>query len=111
MQKSSLHFVSCHRLAERSFFYKGRQFPVCARCTGLVIGYLVYPFMLFRLIEISLLMNVIFQLPMLIDGGTQAWSLRESNNTLRFLTGVLSGVGQAGIVIYLGRFLAQLVLK
>lgn len=24
----------CHRRPERSFFYKGRQFPICARCTG-----------------------------------------------------------------------------
>ncbi|MBQ3473297.1 MAG: DUF2085 domain-containing protein, partial [Methanobrevibacter sp.] len=24
----------CHRMHERSFFIKGHQFPVCARCTG-----------------------------------------------------------------------------
>ncbi len=28
----------CHRMPERSFFYKGHQFPVCARCTGVSIG-------------------------------------------------------------------------
>lgn len=25
-------------MSERSFFYKGYQFPVCARCTGVIIG-------------------------------------------------------------------------
>ena len=28
----------CHRMPERSFFFKGYQFPVCARCTGVAIG-------------------------------------------------------------------------
>ena len=27
--------VICHQLPERSFFFHGQQFPVCARCTGL----------------------------------------------------------------------------
>ena len=29
----------CHQMPERSFFYKGKQFPVCARCTGVIIGF------------------------------------------------------------------------
>ena len=28
----------CHQMPERTFFYKGKQFPVCARCTGVIIG-------------------------------------------------------------------------
>jgi len=28
----------CHQKPERSFFYKKKQFPVCSRCTGIVIG-------------------------------------------------------------------------
>jgi hypothetical protein len=32
----------CHRLPERSFFIKGHQFPVCARCTGFYTGLIVY---------------------------------------------------------------------
>ncbi|MCB7430270.1 DUF2085 domain-containing protein, partial [Erysipelatoclostridium ramosum] len=30
---------SCHQKAERSFFIHGYQCPVCARCSGLYIGY------------------------------------------------------------------------
>lgn len=30
--------VVCHQLPERSFFWGDRQFPVCARCTGLYLS-------------------------------------------------------------------------
>lgn len=30
--------VVCHQRPERSFFWDGVQFPVCARCTGLYLG-------------------------------------------------------------------------
>ena len=30
--------VICHQLPERSFFLADRQFPVCARCTGLYVS-------------------------------------------------------------------------
>lgn len=33
--------LGCHQRPDRSFFYKGYQFPVCARCTGLFVGYFV----------------------------------------------------------------------
>lgn len=32
-------------------------------------------------------------LPMAFDGVTQGLSLRESNNTLRFFTGLIGGIG------------------
>ncbi len=39
----------CHQLPERSFFIAGHQFAVCARCTGLDVGFtfaiLLYPLM------------------------------------------------------------------
>ena len=33
-------FFGCHCRPDRSFFYKGKQFPVCARCTGELAGIL-----------------------------------------------------------------------
>lgn len=31
-------FFGCHCLPERSFFIKGKQFPICSRCTGILVG-------------------------------------------------------------------------
>jgi len=101
--------VSCHRRPDRSFSYRGKQFPVCARCTGIVAGYLAYPFLLLNLIEVGVIVGLALQLPALIDGGTQYRQWRASNNLLRVLTGVLSGVGQAGLVVLTARYLAQLI--
>lgn len=30
--------MGCHQMPERSFFIRGKQFPVCARCTGVFLG-------------------------------------------------------------------------
>jgi uncharacterized membrane protein len=30
--------IVCHQIPERSFYFSGIQFPVCARCTGLYVG-------------------------------------------------------------------------
>lgn len=87
----------CHRIPERSFFLKGHQFPVCARCTGFYISifsYAIYA-MLFPIhYEVhSFLIGLILIFPALLDGSTQYFEIRESNNILRLLTGLLGGIG------------------
>ncbi|MBQ7242777.1 MAG: DUF2085 domain-containing protein [Bacilli bacterium] len=32
-----------HQLPNRSFFFHGRQFPLCARCSGILLGIVVSP--------------------------------------------------------------------
>jgi uncharacterized membrane protein len=34
----SIGSLICHQRPERSFFWAGHQFPVCARCTGLYLS-------------------------------------------------------------------------
>jgi uncharacterized membrane protein len=34
----SIASLICHQRPERSFFWAGHQFPVCARCTGLYVS-------------------------------------------------------------------------
>ena len=34
----SVGSVICHQIPERSFFWAGQQWPVCARCTGLYVS-------------------------------------------------------------------------
>ena len=54
----------------RSFHYKGRRFPICARCTGELAGILfalaTFPWFRPQLPAVLLLM-----VPMLLDGGLQ----------------------------------------
>ena len=73
----------CHQKPERSFFYKEKQFPVCSRCTGIVIG-AAAGFVLASLTQPNLIFVLGF-IPLVIDGTTQCYGLRTSNNTLRFI--------------------------
>ncbi len=79
----------CHQKPERSFFYKQKQFPVCSRCTGIVIG-AVIGFIIASITAPNFLFILGF-LPLIVDGTTQYFGLRTSNNTLRFITGLLCG--------------------
>jgi len=110
-QKAPSLLLHCHRRSDRSLFFRGKQLPVCARCTGMLLGYLAYPLMLLNLVEIGVLICLGMQLPALLDGYTQYRGWRESNNTLRVITGLLSGVGQSGLVVIGGRYLAQVVIE
>jgi len=92
----------CHRKPERSFFIKGHQFPICARCTGFYISmflYFIYVYYNFVNYNFYLLFFAIMLLiPTIIDGLTQLFEFRKSNNILRFITGIFGGLG-LGILI------------
>ena len=87
----------CHRIPERSFFIKGHQFPVCARCTGFYTGLIAYlitnHFYPHNYDLNMLIISVILLIPVSIDGTTQYFGLRESNNILRVTTGFIGGIG------------------
>ena len=80
----------CHQRADRSFFLHGKQFPVCARCTGAALGQLagalVFPWYRMPVWLCLLLCGVMFG-----DWLLQRLSLRESTNLRRFLTGICCG--------------------
>lgn len=84
----------CHRREDRSFHYKGKQFPICARCTGelfgILLGLFTYPFA-----HINGYMALFILLPMIFDGFLQSLTKYESTNFRRFLTGLLFGYGLA----------------
>lgn len=89
----------CHQKPERSFFLCGYQFPLCARCTGVFVGYLV-AFML--LIFNLLIPNIIcmsFLIPLILDGTAQLFFNIISNNPRRFITGILFGLGSVQLMI------------
>ncbi|HDR7525090.1 TPA: DUF2085 domain-containing protein [Bacillus paranthracis] len=87
--------IPCHRRSDRSFLKLQKYIPLCARCTGMLIGILMFP--IYFYITLSFLFAIILsfsaQIPLLIDGFTQKWKWRSSTNLLRVTTGVLSGNG------------------
>ena len=84
--------LGCHQMPERSFFYKGYQFPVCARCTGLIIRYLL-GVLIYFLKVLNWKIAIILCIPLVLDGGSQYLNWRISNQVLRLITGILCGIG------------------
>lgn len=109
-QKVKMEFVFCHRKPERSFFYKGKQFPVCARCTGFYLGYFALPIFTFSIWMPSFLWIFLLMLPALVDGLTQAYMNRESNNWLRLATGIPAGAACMALAALLGQWIGHLIL-
>lgn len=82
----------CHCRPDRSFFYKGRQFPLCARCTGELIGILA-GVLLFPFWAPPVWAAFLALLPLVVDGFTQRLTRYESTNPRRLVTGLAFGWG------------------
>ena len=88
----------CHSRPDRSFCYHGRYFGLCARCTTMYLGGIVtvLSFPLWNTLlkpAIGLWLGVVFLIPGGVDGTTQMFGNRESNNKLRAITGFPLGMG------------------
>ncbi|WP_179884773.1 DUF2085 domain-containing protein [Bacillus sp. AFS015802] len=107
-------FMPCHRIPERSLIVNGRQFPLCFRCMGILMGIIMgIPsawLLLPSLTLIHLLMAGIFIVPLLADGFTQKWNVRGSTNVLRLVTGVLCGVGLAIGIVFCSKWGVSIIM-
>jgi uncharacterized membrane protein len=103
LKDKQLSWVFCHQKPERSFFWKGRQFPVCARCTGIHLGFLSLPIFLFDLLHLNWWISIGLIAPTCIDGLTQVYMGRESNNQLRIWTGLAAGIGIQSLAALVGK--------
>ncbi len=85
--------LGCHQMPERSFTYGGYQFPVCARCTGILVSIpAAYMAALSRKkIPVSLCALMVGM--MAVDGFLQYIGIKESTNRRRFITGLCGGFG------------------
>lgn len=92
-------YWGCHQIPERSFFFKNYQFPICARCTGIIIGYITAIILCILQVHIETYINIFLIIPMGIDGTVQFFTSYTSNNFKRFITGILAGIGFISIVI------------
>ncbi len=91
--------IGCHQLPERSFKIKGKQFPICARCTGVLIGEIV-AFVGFRVWKPSVCLTIFLCFLMFFDWFIQQIGIRESKNWRRILTGLFGGYGFVSLFLY-----------
>lgn len=101
-------YAICHRIPERSFFLDGRQFPLCARCTGTFLGAVVGLAALLllrrhrasRLPPVPILGILVLFVGLWAFDGLNSYmtffpgapSLYEPQNWLRLTTGMLNGL-------------------
>lgn len=88
----------CHCRPDRSFFIRGKQFPICARCTGQLIGFFG-ALISFHTFKIPILVLVALMLPLIVDGTVQQVTSYESNNLLRLITGILFGYSLITLIV------------
>ncbi len=86
----------CHQMPERSFFIKGRQFPICARCTGVIIGNIA-AYILFFLCAPPPELCVMGCAVMFTDWFIQYIGICPSTNIRRLITGIIGGGSLATI--------------
>jgi len=84
--------LSCHQMPERSFFWRGYQFPVCARCLGVIIGHLL-AIIIVLFIRVPIVLGIVFCMIMFTDWFLQYIKVLESTNYRRLITGILGGMG------------------
>lgn len=92
----------CHKKPDRTFKIKDHYFPVCSRCTGIYIGafsFFVYSYLFEVEYNIfTLLIAVLMLILAFSDALTQYYGIRNSNNAIRFFTGLIEGIG---IIIFI----------
>jgi uncharacterized membrane protein len=107
-------YAICHRIDGRSFHLGDRQFPLCARCTGIYLGVLVGLVGMFALgrgragglPKRPLLITLFGFIGLMGVDGLNSYAhffpglptLYESQNWLRLVTGTLNGLALAGIL-------------
>lgn len=102
----------CNHRAERGIFIGGFCLPLCARCTGIVLGAAaglvgLWIGKVHGLRPVFLLPAFLLMLPTAADGGLEYGFGEESNNRRRFWTGILCGIGCAMIdrIVFAALFL------
>ena len=108
-------YAVCHRITERSFVINGRQFPLCARCTGMYLGVALTFLILWLagrarytgLPSLPILLTLLSFMALMGIDGLNSYShffpnaphLYEPRNWLRLLTGMGTGLAMGAIIL------------
>ena len=97
-KKSWLRFI-CHQKPDRCFFINNKPMLICSRCFGVYLGLVVgviipiiIPIIYSLSVKIMYILMIVCVLPLALDGLTQFLGLRKSNNNLRFISGLITGI-------------------
>ena len=107
-------FFGCHARPDRSFYFRGKQFPICARCTGELIGMIagIPIVILYGCPRFGIVL--VMMIPLVFDGFLQKLTSYESGNIRRLITGILFGIALIFALIYFHRFclwIAGMILR
>ncbi len=86
----------CHQVLERSFLVDGKPLMVCARCSGLYSSFLFSFLFLYKFSKEyqpkkDFILALALVSPLAFDGALSYLGWWQTNNYLRWITGVLSG--------------------
>ncbi|HEY4439003.1 MAG TPA: DUF2085 domain-containing protein [Candidatus Elarobacter sp.] len=90
--------VRCHQRADRSFSVRGRQFHICARCTGLVCGIAATPALFFAGTHVLVAIAAASIVVTGFDGVTQQRGYRNSSNIIRVCTGAVTSASVLALI-------------
>lgn len=99
----------CHQREDRSFKIGEFQFPICSRCTGILLGQIISIIFIFAKISIPIYLDFIFLFIMFLDWYIQFKNIKESTNFRRLVTGVLAGIAQINIAYQILIWLIKLI--
>jgi uncharacterized membrane protein len=96
----------CHQRPDRTLWVGGHYLPVCARCTGAYLGfilsYALLPFLSRKNARgpPNLFISLILTLPLWVDSIGQALGFWSSTNDARLITGLFFGIALAPLLVY-----------
>ena len=99
-------YIGCHQKPERSFFYKGYQFPVCARCTGVLLSSIM-ACGIFFIHPLKIQYCLLFCFIMFLDWLLQSCKIKESTNIRCLIIGFIGGYGFMTLQMYVYSYLIR----
>ena len=99
-KKKKICFCLCHHKKDRTVKFFGLEKYLCSRDLGILFGSILGEVLYFSGVFVNSFFLILLALPMVVDGGTQFFGWRESNNYLRLITGFMFGVFMPLVVDY-----------
>ncbi len=101
-------FSVCHQIPDRTLSFSSILMPVCARCSGIYIGFVISTLVLFLMYRkrqsliapvYAIIIFIVFISAAAIDGFLSYLQIYETNNLVRLITGYMAGIALAAIVM------------